>query len=218
MKSEFKIWQIKEGDRLYLKGPSALSNSELLAFILRDRRTAENLLAHFPSLKELAGASIQELKEVKGINGGRAEILSCCFELLARLNVERLGPQGMRLRCPADVANYLRGELGSADREIFKEILLTTKNTVISVHTLAMGSLNAAMVHPRELLKTAIKASAAGIILCHNHPSGDPEPSAEDVELTTRFVKCCELIGIELLDHVIIGNGTFRSLKDVGVF
>ena len=217
MKSDFKNWQAREGNRLYFKGTSALSNTELLAFILRDRQTAENLLAHFPSLKVLTDASIQELKEVKGINGGRAEILSCCFELLRRLSPEHTNLRGMRLRCPEDVANLLRGELGSADREIFKEILVNTKNGVIQVLTVAVGSLNAALVHPREVLKPAIKASAAGIIICHNHPSGDPEPSAEDVELTRRFVKCCELIGIDFVDHVIIGDGSFKSLKNSGL-
>jgi len=218
MKSDFKSWQIREGNRLYLKGISVLSNTELLAFILRDRQAAENLLAHFPSLKVLAEASTQELKEVKGINGGRAEMLSCCFELLRRFIPEQRDLRSIRLRSPADVATLLRGELGSADREIFKEILLNTKNGVIAVLTVAIGSLNAALVHPRELLKPAVKASAAGIILCHNHPTGDTEPSAEDVDLTMRFVKCCQLFGIDFVDHVIIGADGFKSLKDAGMF
>jgi DNA repair protein RadC len=104
------------------------------------------------------------------------------------------------------------------DREHFKAALLNTKNQILKVVTVSIGSLNASIVHPREILKPAISASAASIVLLHNHPTGDPTPSREDVEFTRRFAKCGDLIGIRLLDHVIIGAGRYRSLKETGVF
>jgi DNA repair protein RadC len=108
--------------------------------------------------------------------------------------------------------------LKNVDREHFYAVLLNTKNEVLALELVSVGSLNASIVHPREILKPAILASAASIVLVHNHPSGDPTPSAEDVEFTRRFAKCGELIGIQLLDHVIIGDGHYRSLKEAGVF
>ena len=104
------------------------------------------------------------------------------------------------------------------DREHFKAALLNTKNQILRVVTVSIGSLNASIVHPREIFKPAISASAASIILVHNHPTGDPSPSKEDVEFTRRFAKCGDLMGIQLLDHIIIGSGRYRSLKESGVF
>ena len=122
------------------------------------------------------------------------------------------------LRAPGDVYKLMRPRFENADREHFYAILLNTKNVVVAVELVSIGSLNASIVHPREILKPAITNSAGSIILVHNHPTGDPEPSREDVEFTRRFAKCGELIGIELLDHVIIGNGQYASLKERGVF
>lgn len=117
---------------------------------------------------------------------------------------------------PGDVYRLMKPRLKDADREHFYAVLLNTKNVVLSVELVSIGSLNASIVHPREVLKPAIVASAASILLVHNHPTGDPEPSKEDIEFTRRMVKCGELIGIELLDHIIIGNGSFASLKERG--
>jgi DNA repair protein RadC len=108
--------------------------------------------------------------------------------------------------------------LKHADREHIYALLLNTKNVLISVELISIGSLNATIIHPREILKPAIIASAASIILVHNHPTGDPTPSREDVEFTRRFDKCGKLIGIDLLDHIVIGNGHFYSLKEHGSF
>jgi DNA repair protein RadC len=121
------------------------------------------------------------------------------------------------IRGPADVFNLMRPRFKNADREQFFAILVNTKNVVLSVELISMGSLNASIVHPREILKPAILQSAASVILVHNHPTGDPAPSREDVEFTRRFAKCGELVGIPLLDHVVIGEGSYHSLKESGV-
>jgi DNA repair protein RadC len=113
----------------------------------------------------------------------------------------------------------MRPRLKDADKEHFYALLLNTKNVVIAVELISIGSLNASIVHPREILKPAIAVSAGSIVLVHNHPTGNPSPSREDIEFTRRFAKCGELIGIEMLDHVIIGdNGQFVSLKEGGHF
>ena len=123
-----------------------------------------------------------------------------------------------QVREPHDVYKLMKPRFKDADREHFYALLLNTKNVVLAIELVSIGSLNASIVHPREILKPAIVASAASILLVHNHPTGDAEPSKEDIEFTRRMVKCGELIGIELLDHVIIGNGSFASLKERGTF
>jgi DNA repair protein RadC len=112
----------------------------------------------------------------------------------------------------------VRKKLEGKDREHFYALLLNTKNEVLAMELVSVGSLNASIVHPREVLKPAILASAASIVLVHNHPSGDPAPSREDVEFTRRFAQCGELMGIELLDHVVVGEDGFQSLKENGSF
>jgi DNA repair protein RadC len=112
----------------------------------------------------------------------------------------------------------MRPRVKDADREHFFALFLNTKNIVVSVELISIGSLNASIVHPREILKPAIAVSAASIILVHNHPTGDPTPSREDIEFTRRFAKCGDLMGIELLDHIVIGNGHYYSLKESGAF
>jgi DNA repair protein RadC len=134
---------------------------------------------------------------------------------LVRRRQRKAPPQ---IRAPQDVYKLLGPRTKDYDREHFMAVLVNTKNVVLEIVTVSIGSLNASIVHPREVLKPAILASAASIILVHNHPTGDPAPSREDLEFTRRFAKCGELIGIQLLDHIIIGDGTFRSLKEQGVF
>jgi DNA repair protein RadC len=134
---------------------------------------------------------------------------------LVRRRQRKAPPQ---IRAPRDVYKLLGPRMKDYDREHFMAVLVNTKNVVLEIVTVSIGSLNASIVHPREVLKPAILASAASIILVYNHPTGDPTPSREDLEFTRRFAKCGELIGIQLLDHVIIGDGTFQSLKEQGVF
>ena len=211
---DFNTWRCFDPGRLYKSRLEDLSVEELIARLFRNAQAARNLLEAFENFEALARAGPEELSKVRHIGAARAEQFLACAELGKRLNapIER----GRKLRSPEEVVAFLE-EMKHLDHEEFRVILLNTKNSVIRVFTVAVGSLNASLVHPREVMKPAIRASAAGILMVHNHPTGDPEPSAEDVELTRRFVKCCELIGIDFVDHVIIGDGAFKSLKNSGL-
>jgi len=196
------------------------SNRELLTRVLdgdggSGARIAGRFLDHFGSLRSLAGADAAALLRVRGARLEEVERLAACLELGKRMVHGR--PWRRRvIESPADVAWLLMPALRDADREHFVAVLLTTKNQVIDVITVSIGSLSASIVHPREVLKPAIQASAAALVVAHNHPTGVPTPSPEDLEFTRRLLRCCELIGIRLLDHVIVGDGTFESLKESG--
>ena len=197
-----------------------LSNRELLTWVLEGfdgggAHEAEQFLQHFGSLRALAAATRTELLRVPGARLPHALAVEACLELGRRM------VYGRPLRRPAvdgpeAVARLLMPALRDLDREHFVAVLLTTKNQVIDVVTVAIGSLSASLVHPREVLKPAIQASAAALVVAHNHPTGSPEPSREDLEFTERLRGCCDLVGIRLLDHVIIGDGVFESLKASG--
>jgi DNA repair protein RadC len=211
-------------ERLYRIGSADVSLPELLAIVLgRGSRQgsalvlAYRLLETFGDIVTLGRAGLDELTAVPGIGFARACQIVAAVEMgkrFSRANATR----GISIRGPAEVAGLFMDEMKHYDREHFKAALLNTKNQVLKIVTVSIGSLNASIVHPREILKPAISASAASIILVHNHPTGDPAPSREDVEFTRRFAKCGDLIGIQLLDHVIIGSGRFQSLKEAGVF
>lgn len=178
-------------------------------------RIAGRFLDHFGSLRSLAGADSSALLRVRGARLAEVERLAACLELGRRMVHGR--PLRRRvIEGPADVARLLMPALRDADREHFVAVLLTTKNQVIEAVTISVGSLSASIVHPREVLKPAIQASAAALVVAHNHPTGVPTPSPEDLEFTRRLARGCELIGIRLLDHVILGDGTFESLKESG--
>lgn len=211
-------------ERLYHVGAAELSLPELLAIVLgRGTREASalalafDLLNRFGDLVSLGRAGVDELKKIQGVGFVRACQLVAAFEIGKRFAREP-GLQTVAVRGPGDVAKLFLDEMKHLDKEHFKAALLNTKNQILKIVTVSIGSLNASIVHPREILKPAITASAASIILIHNHPTGDPTPSREDVEFTRRFAKCCELIGIQLLDHVVIGSGSYRSLKESGAF
>ena len=197
-----------------------LSNRELLTWVLdgdggTGAHDAERFLSHFGSLRALATASRAELLRVPGTRMQAACAIEACLELGRRMvygrPLRRTAVDG-----PEAVARLLMPALRDLDREHFVAVLLTTKNQVIDVVTVAIGSLSASLVHPREVLKPAIQASAAALVVAHNHPTGSPEPSREDIEFTQRLRSCCDLVGIRLLDHVILGDGTFESLKACG--
>lgn len=216
--------QDRPRERLYHVGAAGLALPELLAVILgRGTKDASALALAFRLLDEfgevvaLGRAGVDQLKKVPGIGFVRACQLVAAFEMGKRFARER-GPHAIAVRGPEDVARIFMEDMKHLDREHFKAALLNTKNQILRVETVSIGSLNASIVHPREILKPAIAASAASIILVHNHPTGDPTPSREDVEFTRRFAKCCELIGIQLLDHLVIGSDRYRSLKESGAF
>lgn len=211
-------------ERLLHHGPEALSTSELLAILLRTGTTresalglAERIVATFGGLRGIAGATIAQLGQVKGVGPVKAIEIKAAMELGKRL--QALSPEiRPTIRSPADVANLVMSELRRETREHLKAILLDTKNQVLRIVTVSVGSLNESIVHPRELFHEAIRHVAASVIVVHNHPSGDPTPSPEDIAVTRRLRDAGQILGIELLDHVVLGDGRWVSLKEQGAF
>lgn len=209
-------------ERFLQDGPQSLSNQELLALLLRTGSREESVLQlsgrlinSFKGLRLLKEASVEELTVVKGIGEAKAIQILASVELGRRIN--NLNDQDRYvIRSPEDGANYCMEEMRFLSQEHFVCLYLNTKNQVLQKTTIFIGSLNASIVHPREVFKEAFKRSAASIICLHNHPSGDPSPSREDIEVTKRLVECGKIIGIEVLDHIIIGEHKYVSLKEKG--
>ena len=211
-------------ERLTFLGADHLSEQELLACILGRGIAGESvlisahrLLATFGTLRGIAEATVEQLSRVHGIGPAKAAQLKASAELARRLT---LSPNGQRSSV-ADVesaAALIRPHLLDKKKEHFLALLLDSRHRLIRISPIAIGSLSATLVHPRELFKEAIAASAAAVIVAHNHPSGDPEPSADDVELTRRLIEGGSLLGIEVLDHLIIGTGGVVSLRAAGFF
>lgn len=209
-------------ERLISDGPESLSNHELLAILLRTGTKEESvlqlsnrLLQHFEGLRLLKDASVEEITTIKGIGMAKAVQIMASIELGRRIGKLQYEDRYV-IRSPEDGANYVMEDMRFLSQEHFVCLYLNTKNQVIHRQTIFIGSLNASIVHPREVYKEAFRRSAASIIAIHNHPSGDPSPSKEDIEVTKRLVECGRIIGIELLDHLIIGEQKFVSLKEKG--
>ncbi|HEY5132754.1 MAG TPA: DNA repair protein RadC [Candidatus Krumholzibacteriaceae bacterium] len=206
-----------------VRGLEGAGESELIALVLgtHNHRSAgaiaQDLVDHFGGLTGVGNATVEELMAFEGVGPVSSMRLRASFELGKRCILSMREGAIRKVRAPEDVAALMTVEMRGLDREHFKAILLDTKNGIRKIVTVAVGSLNAALVHPRELFKAAVAASAAGIILVHNHPTGSPEPSAEDTDLTLRFVKCGELLGIELVDHIVIGGDRFVSMRERGL-
>lgn len=203
-------------------GPEALSEPELLGLLLgigNRHKTAVELagavISDAGGLRGLYDLSVHELMQTNGIGEAKACIIMAAVEFARRVGRVR-NPGRPVISCPTDVEGLLRGRIANLDRENFVAVLLNTKNEVLETPTISVGTLSAALVHPREVFKPAIRASAAGVILAHNHPSGNVEPSREDREVTRRLAEAAEVIGIDVLDHVILGDGYF-SLKEHGM-
>lgn len=213
-------------ERLLKYGAENLTDAELLAIIIRTgsrSETAVNLSQRLllgekgvNGLRFLVEASIEELGKIKGIGMAKAAQIKAAIEIGKRLASLSQSERPV-IKCPGDVRNLLMEEMRYLDKEYFKIILLNIKNQVIHVEDVSVGSLNSSIVHPREIFKIAIRRSSAALILVHNHPSGDPTPSGEDVEITRRLVESGKLLGIDVLDHVIIGDGRYTSLKEKGL-
>lgn len=210
-------------ERLHAYGAQALTTAELIAILIRvgtRERSAvslgEFLLAHFGNIKGIASASIEELSKIKGLGPAKAAEIKAAIEFGNRLSLftEDVRPA---IGGPRDVANLLMPDLRYLKKETLKSILMDTKNRVLSIKTVSIGDLSSSIVHPREVFKDAIIASAASLIVAHNHPSGDPTPSADDVAVTKRLMDAGVIIGIDLLDHIVIGDGKFVSLKERGL-
>ncbi|MFC4776460.1 DNA repair protein RadC [Paenibacillus sp. GCM10023252] len=210
-------------ERMMEYGAEALSHAELLAILLRTGtqqqsavHVAGNILKQCGSLRNLMDMSMDELTAIKGIGTAKALQLRAGIELGRRMVRSQLGDV-VTVRKPGDAADFIMEELRYLKKEHFVCLFLNTKNHIVARETLSVGTLNASLVHPREVFRAAIKNSSASIICAHNHPSGDPTPSPEDIALTRRLVEAGELVGIEVLDHLIIGDGRFISLKEQGI-
>jgi len=208
-------------ERLQKFGPEALSAQELLALILGRGvsgesvlTTAQKLLVKFGSVKNIAGATIEQLCEIKGIGPAKAVQIKASFELGKREELDTVPPSGIDIKNPEAVVKSIRATIKDKAKEHFKLILLNTRNKIIGISTISVGTLNTNLVHPREVFKDAIVHNAASVVLVHNHPSGDPEPSEADLEITKRLVKSGQLLGIEVLDHIIVAKDSFFSFKE----
>mgnify|MGYP001271619268 FL=1 len=209
-------------ERFIKHGPESLSNQELLAILLRTGTKAESvlqlaqrLIKEFEGLRMLKDATLEELTQIKGIGEAKAIQILAAVELGRRIN-NLTNEERYSIRSPEDGANYVMEEMRFLNQEHFVCLYLNTTNQVIHKQTVFIGSLNASIVHPREVFREAFRRSAASIICIHNHPSGDPTPSREDIEVTRRLKECGRMIGIEILDHIIIGDKRFVSLKEKG--
>lgn len=205
-------------------GVEQLSTAELIAILLRSgsRRDSAIALANRllsltqTGLSDLAGLTLHQLMEVPGIGLAKATTLLACFELGRRQSLNIAEPR-QRLNSPQAVAELVKGRLAHLRREVFLVLQLNVKNDVIAEEIVSQGTISSSIVHPREVFQNAIKNGAAAIIVTHNHPSGDPSPSDEDLQVTRRLVETGKIIGIPLLDHVIIGQNDSFSLKAHGL-
>jgi DNA repair protein RadC len=213
-------------ERLLQYGESTLSDAQLLAILLRtgDHASnatavdvARNLLALFDNnLDALSAATVKELCGAPGIGPAKACEIKAAFEIGRRLLARHEGPL-LQFRSSRDVASYYMPIFAGKKREEFQVVLLDRKNRVMKNLMISQGSLTASVVHPREVFNPAIRESAAAIICVHNHPSGDPQPSQEDRVLTTRLAQAGQLLGIQMLDHIIVGRDTYMSFADEGL-
>jgi DNA repair protein RadC len=229
MKDSFTVHDLplseRPRERLFKLGSEALSVQEILALILGRGIKGESvmvasqkLLSRFGNLKGVADASVEELTQMKGIGPAKAAQIKAALELSKRLEADVGEKPQPILKSPEDVAAVVKSKLKGKKREHFWVLCLDTRNRLINDKLVSIGSLDTSIVHPREVFKEAVSSSAASVIFVHNHPSGDPEPSKEDIELTKRLVQAGEIIGIDVLDHIIVCDKSYLSLKAKNLF
>jgi len=177
--------------------------------------TAQKLLAQFGSVQKLSEASIEELSSIKGIGLAKATQIKAAFEIGRRVSTQTLDYQSKELTDPEKVYRLIKSKLKDYHKEHFYIIAINSRNH--SIAEVSVGSLNASVVHPREVFAEAIKNKAASVILAHNHPSGDPEPSEDDLLITKRLVESGKILGIEVVDHIIVAKDNFFSFKNKGL-
>lgn len=210
-------------ERLLNRGAAQLSNAELLAILMATSGQrgenvidlAQRVLIKVGDLQNLTRYTFEELCDIKGIGPAKAVLIMAVVELSRRLSAD--GGVPTTVRSPQDIKRLLDERFRYEERERFFAVLLNTKNHYMGVEEVSLGSLNSSIVHPREVFKAAIRRSAASLIVAHNHPSGDCTPSREDIEVTRRLSEAGRIIGIEVLDHVIFGDGVILSLKEKGL-
>jgi len=227
MKGGIKEWPEAERPRekLQKSGADSLSDAELLALILRvgDHASGQSaidlgrtMLQTFGDLRKLSVATFSEICAVKGAGPAKASSVLAALALGRRINTDRL-ENLERFTAPSQIFNHFHYRFRDRRREYFVTLLLDGKNRILLEEQVSEGSLNQSIVHPREVFSRAVKESAAAVILVHNHPSGDPGPSREDREITRRLKEAGEILGIRVLDHIIIGDGSYFSFVEQGL-
>ena len=227
LKNETKIMETKIKDlpvserpreRLLKYGPETLSEAELMAIVLQTGTRGQNVLTicrqifQTASLKRLSRSSISELTKNPGIGPSKACQIISLFELSRRLETYTENPK-QKIKEPEDIFRYIYPRIREEKQEKFIILCLDTKNQIISDETIFIGGLDVSIAQPREIFKAALLESAASIVLIHNHPSGDPTPSREDIEITNRIAESGKILGIPVCDHIIVGDGCYVSLK-----
>lgn len=208
-------------EKLYSYGVESLSNAELLAIIIRTGHkedtaidVAQRILnMDNRGLAHLVDVTLEQLMEVKGIGKCKAAQILAAIEIGKRLNRWEIHDK-IRVNSPIVLVNLLMDEMRFLNKEYFNIAILDTKNQILAVENISIGTLNASIVHPRDVFNIAIKRNANSIILVHNHPSGDPQPSNEDINITHRLIEVGKLVGIRVLDHIIIGDNRYTSFKE----
>ena len=227
MPNTFKIKEMPDLERptekLFLYGASSLSNNELLAVLLRSGTKGQNvlflsaqILMQTGGLDKLLNSNQNDLISIKGIGKVKAAQMLALGEVCRRyMGYKTI--KNLKVTSPTNVVDILMEEMRVLNKEYLKVIVLDTKKNIITIKDISIGSLNSSIVHPREVFIEAIKAGGDSIVICHNHPSGDPTPSKNDIQITKRLHECGKLMGIELVDHIIIGDRKYESLKEIGL-
>jgi len=220
-----KDWPDEERprERLVKYGVEYLTDAELLGIILvkgyqgkNSVELARELLSETKGLRKLDSLSFSEMSSIKGIGLAKYAQIKAALEIGKRLLRENSSPK-KKIHSASDLFNYYGPSMRDLKKEIFKIVLLDVKNKIIRDINVSVGSLTESIVHPREVLRDIIKASAVSVIFLHNHPSGESNPSRNDLEITERLVEACKLIGVRVLDHIIIGDGNFTSFAQEGL-
>ena len=211
-------------ERLKRLGPEALQDAELIAILFRTGTSkmgavalAQHVVSHFQDLRAIARASLTELQEVNGLGNVKAIEIKAALELGKRL-AQYTDMNRFRVKTAEDVSTLLMVPFKDCEVETFKSVLLNTKNELIRAVDVSSGGLDATMALPRDVFRQAIREGAHSVIVAHNHPSGDPEPSKSDIELTKRLAEAAKVLGIRFLDHVVFGDGRYVSLKERNLF
>lgn len=223
MKLKEISWMERPREKMSLKGRESLSNSEILAILLKTGTKEKNALSLAEELLSidssgiyyLSQVSLEELKKIRGIGNAKAAQIIAAVELGKRISGSDAPYNGSIASCN-DAANLFMEEMRYLKKEHFKAALLDSKGKVICIDNISVGDLSSSLVHPRETFTNAVKRSAHSILLVHNHPSGNPAPSKQDIAVTIRLKEAGELLGINIIDHIIIGDGKYISLKEEG--
>ncbi|WP_242961474.1 RadC family protein [Peptostreptococcus faecalis] len=207
-------------EKLINKGVRFLSNAELLSILIRTGNKNDDAITLSTKIlsksrhgiRGLEELSVEQLCEIEGIGISKATVIKAALEIGNRVSSYR--PEKYSIKNPHDLYKYYIQEMRYLKKEVFKVIVLNTKNEIITDEDVFIGTLNQSIVHPREVFVEAIKRNGNSIILMHNHPSGNPSPSDEDIDVTNRMRECGDILGIKVLDHIIIGDGIYYSLEE----